>query len=244
MLQGPHPDAPEDVWPQASWIQWYPVGLSHPGLRAGDCHLRSGWPGVNFSTLSARVLLGRAALLSWNRNSAPATVLAKDWSAVRCSQSHAGPPRWCTTSCPASSGWYSSVCTAMCGSCGTARSGEGPPPQHDQQTPARSGGETPPEPSARSGQGPPTTTGSGPQPGVAGTRTQAPEPGVARGRPPSKHHHRNQARSGEAPTTEANTAGGGGQDEGSPQGMQARGPASGVLGAPPVTVSAPPEHRQ
>ena len=34
--------------------------------------------------------------------------------------SHGGPPRWCTTRCPVSSGWSSSVCTAMCGSCGTS----------------------------------------------------------------------------------------------------------------------------
>ena len=29
-------------------------------------------------------------------------------------------PRWCTTRCPMSSGWSSSACTAMCGSCGTS----------------------------------------------------------------------------------------------------------------------------
>ena len=47
-------------------------------------------------------------------------VLAQERSAVICSLSHAGPPRCCSTRCPVSSGWSSSACTAMCGSCGTS----------------------------------------------------------------------------------------------------------------------------
>ena len=53
-----------------------------------------------------------------------------------------------------------------------------------QRTPAGSGGEPHPGPSASSNEGPPTTTTSGPQPGEAGNRTQAPKPGVPRGHPP------------------------------------------------------------
>ena len=89
-------------------------------LRVAECHLKSGWLGVNWSTLSARVSSGRFAVGSWSRTSAPATVLAQDRSAVMCPLSHTGPPRWCTSRCPASSSWSSSVCTAMCGFCGTA----------------------------------------------------------------------------------------------------------------------------
>ena len=37
-LQGPPPDAAEEVSPQASGIQYYPVGLRHPALRSGNCH--------------------------------------------------------------------------------------------------------------------------------------------------------------------------------------------------------------
>ena len=36
-LQGPPPDASEEVWPQASRIQQYPLGLSHPALRSAEC---------------------------------------------------------------------------------------------------------------------------------------------------------------------------------------------------------------
>ena len=119
-LQHPPPDASEDLWPQASGIQKYASQLSQPALRAAECQLGSGWPGVNWSTLTARMSSERIAGWSWNGNSAPVTVIAQDRSAVTCSLSHAGPPRWCSTRCPASSGWSSSVCTAMCGSCRTA----------------------------------------------------------------------------------------------------------------------------
>ena len=57
---------------------------------------------------------------SWSRTSAPAIVLAKDRSAITCSLSHAGPLCMCTTRCPVSSGWSSSMCTTMSGSCGTS----------------------------------------------------------------------------------------------------------------------------
>ena len=95
------------------------MGLSHPALRSAECHRTSGWLGVCWSTLSALVLPGLIAWLSCSQISAPAIVLAQDRSAVTCSLSHARPPRWCTTRCPVSSGWSSSACTAMCGSCGT-----------------------------------------------------------------------------------------------------------------------------
>ena len=118
-LQGPPPDASEEVWAQASGIQKYWLGLSQPALRSAECHRTSGWPGVSWSTLSALVLLGRTAGWSCSRTPAPAIVLAQDRSAFKCSLSHVGPPRWCTTRCPLSSGWSSSACTSMCGSCGT-----------------------------------------------------------------------------------------------------------------------------
>ena len=95
------------------------MGLSHPALRSVECHRTSGWLWVSWSMLSALVSPGLIAGWSCSRISAPATVLAQDRSAVTCSLSHAGPPRWCTTKCPVSSGWSSSACTAMCGSCGT-----------------------------------------------------------------------------------------------------------------------------
>ena len=60
--------------------------------------------------------------------------------------------------------------------------------------------------------------------------TQGALPGVAS--PPTKHHHCTQARIGEGPTTEANTAGGGGLEERSPQGTGVRGPASEVWWPP------------
>ena len=50
---------------------------------------------------------------------------------------------------------------------------------HNQRTPARSGWEPQPGPSARIGEGPTTTT-SGPQPGMARNRTHGPQPGLAR----------------------------------------------------------------
>ena len=96
------------------------MGRSHPGLRSAECHRTSGWLGVRWSTLSALVLPGRIAGWLCSRISAPAIVLAQERSAVTCYLSHAGPPRWCTTRCPVPSGWSSSACTAMCGSCGTS----------------------------------------------------------------------------------------------------------------------------
>ena len=95
------------------------MGLSHSALRSVECHRTSGWLWVSWSTLSALVSPGLIAGWSCSRISAPAAVLAQDRSAVTCSLSHAGPPRWCTTKCPVSSGRSSSACTAMCGSCGT-----------------------------------------------------------------------------------------------------------------------------
>ena len=96
------------------------MGLSQPALRFANCHRTSGWLGVSWSTLSALVSQGLIAGWSCSRISAPAIVLAQDRSAVTCSLSHAGPPRWCTTRCPVSSSWLSKACTAMCGSCGTS----------------------------------------------------------------------------------------------------------------------------
>ena len=96
------------------------MGLSHPALRSAECHRTSGWLGVSWSTLSALVSPGLIAGWSCSRTSALAIVLAEDRSAVTCSLSHAGPPRWCTTRCPVSSSWSSSACTAMCGSCGSS----------------------------------------------------------------------------------------------------------------------------
>ena len=95
------------------------MGLSNPALRSAECHRTSGWLRVSWSTLSA--LVSRGLIAGWlcSRISAPAIVNAQARSAVTCSLSHAGPPRWCTTRCPVSSGWSSSACTAMCGSCGT-----------------------------------------------------------------------------------------------------------------------------
>ena len=95
------------------------MGLSHPALRSAECHRTSGWLGVSWSTLSALVSLGLIAGWSCSRICAPVIVLAQDRSAVTCSLSHAGPPRWCTTRCPVSSGWSSNACTTICGSCGT-----------------------------------------------------------------------------------------------------------------------------
>ena len=66
----------------------------------------------------------------------------------------------------------------------TKEKGTQGPHHHNQWTPARSGGEPRPLPSARSGEGPATAPGGGPQPGVAGPRNQDPQPGVARGQPP------------------------------------------------------------
>ena len=45
-LQGPPPEASEDVWPQASGTQGDLVRLSCPALRAVECHLTSGWLGA------------------------------------------------------------------------------------------------------------------------------------------------------------------------------------------------------
>ena len=94
------------------------MGLSHPALKSAECQRTSGWLGVSWSTLSSLVLPGLIAGWSCSQISAQAIMLAQDRSAVTCSWSHAGPPRWCTTRCPVSSGWSSSACTAMCGSCG------------------------------------------------------------------------------------------------------------------------------
>ena len=52
--------------------------------------------------------------------SAPAIMLTKNQSAVRCSLSHAGPLRWCTTRCTVCSSLSSSERTAMSESCGTS----------------------------------------------------------------------------------------------------------------------------
>ena len=60
-VQGPPPDVSEDVWPQASGTEYYLLGMSHPTLTVAECHLTSGWPGVNWSALSARVFLGWVA---------------------------------------------------------------------------------------------------------------------------------------------------------------------------------------
>ena len=99
------------------WDPVVPLGLSHPALRSAECHRTSGRPRVSWSTFSALVLSGQIAGWSRSRTSTPAMVLAQDRSGTTCSRSHAGPPRWCTTRCPVPSGWSSSVCTAMCGSC-------------------------------------------------------------------------------------------------------------------------------
>ena len=59
-LQGPPTDALEDMWLQASGIQYYPVGLSHSALRAAQCHRTSGCLGASWSTLRANLSFGRA----------------------------------------------------------------------------------------------------------------------------------------------------------------------------------------
>ena len=76
-FQGPPPDASEEVWPQASRIQWYPVGLSRPALRSADCHRTSGWLGVSWSTLSAPVSPGLIAGWTCSRISALASCLPR-----------------------------------------------------------------------------------------------------------------------------------------------------------------------
>ena len=48
---GPAPKASEDVWPEASWIQYYAVGLSHPA----ECHVMSGWLRASWSALRVKV---------------------------------------------------------------------------------------------------------------------------------------------------------------------------------------------
>ena len=97
-----------------------PGGAEPIPLRSGECHRTSGWLGVSWSMLSALVLPGRTSGWSCSRTSAPAIMPAVDQSGVTCSLSHTGPPRWCTTRCPVSSGWSPSACTAMCGWCGTS----------------------------------------------------------------------------------------------------------------------------
>ena len=119
-LQGLPPDASEEVLAPGLGDQVVPVGAESAPLRSADCHGTSGWPGDSWLGFSARVLSGRIAGWLWSRTSALAIVLAQDQSAFTCSLSHAGPPRWCTTRCHVSSGWSSSVCTAMCWSCGTS----------------------------------------------------------------------------------------------------------------------------
>ena len=70
---------------------------------------------------------------------------------------------------------------------------------HNQRTPATSGGEPHPLPLARIGERQATTTSSGPQPGVAGNRTQAPQPGLPRDHPPPRAAHGSQDWRGTAP---------------------------------------------
>ena len=85
--------------------------------------------GVSLSTFIARMSSGQIAGCSMGWTSAPVIMLAQDRSEVTCSLSDAGPPRWCTTRCPVLSGSFSSVCTAMCGSCSTSIAGSGVVPQ-------------------------------------------------------------------------------------------------------------------
>ena len=96
------------------------AGAEPPRVEVGGVPPDVGWPGVNWSTFSARVSLGPIAGCSWSRISVPAIVLAQDRRAVMCSLNQAGPPCLCTIRCPVSLSWSSSVCTAMCGSCGTS----------------------------------------------------------------------------------------------------------------------------
>ena len=117
-----------------------------------------------------------------------------------------------------------------------------PDPHQHQRTPARGGGKPHPRPSCRSGGGPPAATGGEPHPGEAGTRTQATRPGMARSRPPTTTAPPHPGETGNpSPQT---TQRKGRRDERGPGETQAWDPTSGVLWAPPVTVSAPPEHMQ
>ena len=54
------------------------MGLSHPALKSAECHWTSGWLGVSWSTLSARVSPGLITGWSCSRISAPAIVLAQE----------------------------------------------------------------------------------------------------------------------------------------------------------------------
>ena len=65
----------------------------------------------------------------------------------------------------------------------SARIREGPPKNHHLQTQARNGGELHPGPSARRREESATTISSGAQPGMAGNCTQGPQPGLARDHP-------------------------------------------------------------
>ena len=96
-----------------------PGGAEPPRVEVGGVPQDVGVARVSWFTLSALVSPGLIAGWSCSRISAPAIVVAQDRTAVTCSLSHARPPRWCTTRCPVSSGWSSSACTDMCGSCGT-----------------------------------------------------------------------------------------------------------------------------
>ena len=124
----------------------------------------------------------------------------------------------------------------------SARSGEAPPPEHHQRTPASGGGEPRPRPSARSGEGPPATTIGEPQPGMAGTRTQAPQQGVKRSRPPNTTTAPQPGVAEDPPPHQTQREGGTGRK--GPTGDAGEGPNLRGLGAPEVTVSAPPEHTQ
>ena len=111
----------------------------------------------------------------------------------------------------------------------SARSGEGPPPTNTKR------------PSARRGRGAPAATGGEPQPGEAGTRTQATRPGKAKSPPP---HHRHPIRERRETHHHKPRSERGGGTKGAYRGTQARDSNLRGLRAPPLTVSAPPEHTQ
>ena len=71
--------------------------------------------------------------------------------------------------------------------------------QHQQQTPARNGGELRPGPSTTIGEGPPTNTSSRPQPETGGNCAQGPPPGLERDHRPPPHAGPSQEWRGTAP---------------------------------------------
>ena len=110
-LQGPPPDASEEVVPGGAEPPCVEVGgVPSDVTVAGGQLVHVQRPGVVRADYWVVV----------ESDLSSADLLAQDRSAVTCFLSHTGPPRWCSMRCPVSSGWAWSVCTAMCGSCGTS----------------------------------------------------------------------------------------------------------------------------